>query len=303
MPAGREWRLRTSFRDVVIRVTALSATPRRAQSPLLSELLFELQARNPEVSRVLSEVQHTLSGIGPVPGPAAFSQVRSNLLERDLRDASRRGQLEVEEITSTRPARRRFSDAPVASALGPQDEEVDFIELVLVDQDDQPLARRAFNIELPSGAVRSGQTDADGRARVDGIPPGQCNITFPDFEQRDYAFKPALPGKRPDVASGPVRIPDPELDDDGNPIARNDDEAPPGPSPSELATLSFEIKDKSGVPLRSEPFLVTFADGSSQEGTLDDDGFASLADVPPGTAEVSFPQLRGSSVNRKTANA
>lgn len=300
MPAGREWRLRTAFRDVVIRVTAPT---RRAQSPLLNELLFELHGRNPEVSRVLLEVQHALKGVGPLRRADALSQARLNLAERDLVEAARRGQLELEEVIPTRPARRRLSAAPVASSLGPQDEAVDFIELVLVDQDDQPVARRPFNVELPSGAVRSGQTDDAGRARVDGIPPGQCKITFPDFEKRDYAFKEALPGKRPDVASGPARIPDPELDDDGNPIARNDDDSPPGPSPAALATLSFDIKDKSGVPLRSEPFLITFADGSSQEGTLDDDGFASLADVPPGTAELSFPQLRGSSINRKTANA
>jgi hypothetical protein len=62
--------------------------------------------------------------------------------------------------------------------------ETTWIEIALVDEADppEPVPFGRYAIELPGGEVRTGMLDARGRARVDGIDPGKCIITFPDLD-------------------------------------------------------------------------------------------------------------------------
>ena len=65
-----------------------------------------------------------------------------------------------------------------------------WIEIELVDEANQPVPGEQYKITLPDGeAVAGGTLDERGFARVDGIDPGTCKITFPDLN-RD-AWKPA----------------------------------------------------------------------------------------------------------------
>ena len=41
----------------------------------------------------------------------------------------------------------------------------------------------AGEIELPDGSVASGSLDPKGFARIEGIEPGQCKISFPDLDK------------------------------------------------------------------------------------------------------------------------
>jgi type VI secretion system secreted protein VgrG len=58
-----------------------------------------------------------------------------------------------------------------------------WIEIALVDQDGQPVSGEQYQITLPDGSTMSGTTDGDGMARVDGIDPGTCQITFPNIDK------------------------------------------------------------------------------------------------------------------------
>lgn len=58
-----------------------------------------------------------------------------------------------------------------------------WIEIELLDMADQPVPNIRYVIELADGSARTGTLDQRGRARVDGIDPGQCNVRFPDFDQ------------------------------------------------------------------------------------------------------------------------
>jgi hypothetical protein len=58
-----------------------------------------------------------------------------------------------------------------------------FIEIELVDEDGNPVAGQFYEIVLPDGSVAEGELDGDGQARVDGIDPGSCQITFPDLDK------------------------------------------------------------------------------------------------------------------------
>ena len=59
-----------------------------------------------------------------------------------------------------------------------------WIEIVLVDEEKQPVPGEPYQITLPDGeTVAEGTTDEKGFARVDGMEPGTCKITFPNRDQ------------------------------------------------------------------------------------------------------------------------
>ncbi len=59
-----------------------------------------------------------------------------------------------------------------------------WIEIEMVDEEDQPVPGIAYRITLPDGeTVAEGTLDDKGFARVDGIESGNCQITFPDLDQ------------------------------------------------------------------------------------------------------------------------
>jgi len=69
-------------------------------------------------------------------------------------------------------------------------EKKSWIEIEMVDEEDQPVSGERYEITLPDGeTVASGTLDDKGFARVDGIDPGTCQITFPDLDKD--AWEPA----------------------------------------------------------------------------------------------------------------
>jgi type VI secretion system secreted protein VgrG len=71
-----------------------------------------------------------------------------------------------------------------------ENEQTTWIEVELVDMEDNPVPGEAYEITLPDGeTVASGTLDENGVARVDGIEPGTCEITFPDLDKD--AWEPA----------------------------------------------------------------------------------------------------------------
>ena len=59
-----------------------------------------------------------------------------------------------------------------------------WIEIELVDEDDNPVTGMAYRITLPDGeTVAEGTLDEKGFARVEGFEPGTCKIAFPSLDQ------------------------------------------------------------------------------------------------------------------------
>jgi hypothetical protein len=59
-----------------------------------------------------------------------------------------------------------------------------WIEIEMKDEADQPVTGEAYQITLPDGeTVASGSLDEKGFARVEGIEPGSCKITFPNLDK------------------------------------------------------------------------------------------------------------------------
>ena len=85
-------------------------------------------------------------------------------------------------------------DALLSNAIGdpgqgaPTDKKV-WVEIELLDQAGKPVTNEPYSIKLPDGTTSEGSTDELGRARVDGIDPGNCQITFLNLDQRSWKKK------------------------------------------------------------------------------------------------------------------
>jgi uncharacterized protein (DUF2345 family) len=65
-------------------------------------------------------------------------------------------------------------------------EKTDWIEIVLLDEENSPVAGEPYTIDLPDGRTLEGNLDAGGRARVEGIPSGTCVVRFPEVDAGDF---------------------------------------------------------------------------------------------------------------------
>ncbi len=62
-----------------------------------------------------------------------------------------------------------------------------WIEIELVDEEKKPIPGEKYRITLPDGeTVSEGTLDEKGFARVDGIEPGTCQITFPELDKEAW---------------------------------------------------------------------------------------------------------------------
>jgi hypothetical protein len=61
-----------------------------------------------------------------------------------------------------------------------------WIEIELVDKETKPVAGERYKITLPDETLAEGTLDEKGFARVEGIEPGTCRITFPDLEKSSW---------------------------------------------------------------------------------------------------------------------
>lgn len=64
-----------------------------------------------------------------------------------------------------------------------QQKKTGWIEFVLVDDDGNPVAGEPYTVDMPDGTQASGSTGADGKIRYDGIPEGNCKLTFTQLDQ------------------------------------------------------------------------------------------------------------------------
>lgn len=68
------------------------------------------------------------------------------------------------------------------------------------------------------------------------------------------------------------------------PIGPSDDDDPADP----LTWIAFEVTDAVGQPVAGKSFTLTLPDGSTRDGTLDENGKARLNRIPPGSCKFSL---------------
>jgi len=66
------------------------------------------------------------------------------------------------------------------------DKKKTWIEIVLKDEEGAPVPGEPYRITVPDGSVAQGTLDHNGFARVDGIDPGNCIVTFPNLDKDSW---------------------------------------------------------------------------------------------------------------------
>lgn len=84
--------------------------------------------------------------------------------------------------SSTGPGSAGPATTPMDAPITPST-----IILELKMEDGSPAAFRAFALETPDGQTRTGTLDADGLARFDDLPPGDCQLSFPGVDGREWS--------------------------------------------------------------------------------------------------------------------
>lgn len=64
-----------------------------------------------------------------------------------------------------------------------------WIEISLVDDRDEPIAGIYCRVALPDGAVRLYALDRQGKLHLEDIPPGMCEVEFPDIDGREWNWR------------------------------------------------------------------------------------------------------------------
>jgi hypothetical protein len=62
-------------------------------------------------------------------------------------------------------------------------EELSWIEIELVDEDDEGIPGEKYKITLPDDSVAEGTLDEKGFARVEGFEKGTCKVSFPELDK------------------------------------------------------------------------------------------------------------------------
>jgi len=67
------------------------------------------------------------------------------------------------------------------------EEDLHWVQIELIDAEDQPVPGETYRIELPGGEVREGKLDKEGRAYIGGLQQGgTCKVCFPDIDTQEW---------------------------------------------------------------------------------------------------------------------
>lgn len=104
-------------------------------------------------------------------------------------DKANPGEVEKVKTAQRQAATGKYGKAKVPAHKPPKradKEKASWIEIELHDENGKPVAGQGYRITLPDGSVAEGTLDTDGFARVQGFEPGNCKVTFPDLDQREW---------------------------------------------------------------------------------------------------------------------
>jgi hypothetical protein len=93
-------------------------------------------------------------------------------------------------LNSLSAARQDAVTSPEPQSVTPCPlKKTDWIEIVLEDQKGVRIPNQEYLVTAPDGTEYSGVLDGRGYARVDGITPGTCRVSFPRIDRREWKHK------------------------------------------------------------------------------------------------------------------
>lgn len=128
-------------------------------------------------------------GSSPASGSACSAVAPAAPADAEEADCADPGEMEEVKAEQRKQETGKYGSVPI-KPYKQDPTKTSWIEIKLVDEDDKPVAGAKYRITLANGETLPDWTlDEKGFARVDGIDPGTCTITFPDLDQD--AWEPA----------------------------------------------------------------------------------------------------------------
>lgn len=138
-------------------------------------------------ARTLHAMYEALGGGTPI-GMSGLERGRyEQRLKRRLAEAFTHGELVALEVERpvlvpppwAEPPRPKPVEAPVA--------EPTWLAVELKDEEGRPVPHARYVVTLPDGSTREGTLNKNGYARVDGVNPGQCKVSFPELDGQSWS--------------------------------------------------------------------------------------------------------------------
>lgn len=134
-------------------------------------------------TRLLSDIAPSLPRVAEMEGNIVDAAIRG--LNIDLHRLRFDGFVVGTNITNVANDDAALDD-PAAKPEEAESAGADWVEIVLKDEAGEPAAGVKYRITLADGSVREGELDNEGKARVEGLPPGDHKITFPDLDAESW---------------------------------------------------------------------------------------------------------------------
>jgi hypothetical protein len=75
---------------------------------------------------------------------------------------------------------------PTEEEVEEKEEQLSWIEIELVDEEDEPVPGKKYKITLPDDSVAEGTLDDKGFARVKGFEKGTCKVSFLELDKEAW---------------------------------------------------------------------------------------------------------------------
>jgi type VI secretion system secreted protein VgrG len=91
----------------------------------------------------------------------------------------------LQTIAPAKDQRKKYSAATGGPTHDPNQnqDKTHWIEIELLDEAGNPVTGEPYRVTLPDGSTADGTTDDKGRARIEHIDAGSCQVTFPNLDQ------------------------------------------------------------------------------------------------------------------------
>ncbi|NVB41979.1 hypothetical protein G6O69_29400 [Pseudenhygromyxa sp. WMMC2535] len=154
-----------------------------ADAPTLTR--FELRAAIADEPSVAASLRAAMSGFGELASFSAIAELDDDALCDRVLDAIERGRLRVR-VHAYEPMASHPVEV-VAPASVPDERPAladtgHWIEIELLDDEDQPVVGERCRVVLPDEREVYTQTDRDGLIRIDPTVAGMCQVYFPDLD-------------------------------------------------------------------------------------------------------------------------
>jgi hypothetical protein len=121
---------------------------------------------------------------GMPQGIADAGILRGSKGQVNAKSRKSRRQTERTPLQDEMAARQQREAEPEVITVGESEPETTWIEIELVEPGGQPAANERYKLTLPDGSIKWGRLDQHGKARVERLQPGNCQVTFPDRDEQ-----------------------------------------------------------------------------------------------------------------------